>query len=126
MKIRVIDLLNKIANDEKIPEYIRYFNIKDKHDLVMLVCKENLIYRLNENAIDLNDEVEIIESETSSKDDNFTGWKVYQDGVVVFSMDTSEEPKKIEKLSMSRFANKQKKLARKINEVIDKINEMEK
>ena len=62
--MKVIDLLNKIANGEKVP-YIRYFNRLDREKLVMLTCEENLIYRLNEGSLNLNDEVEFIEEETN-------------------------------------------------------------
>ena len=61
--MKIIDLLNKIANGEEVPEYIRYYNKIDDMQLVMLFCKENIIYKLNENAIGLNDEVEIIKSQ---------------------------------------------------------------
>ena len=55
--MRVIDLLNKIANRETTYDYIEYWNRnKDKYD-VMLVCEENLIYKLNNGDILLTDEV---------------------------------------------------------------------
>lgn len=75
----------------------------------MMVCKENIINKLDIGAIELNDEVEII-----------------------------EEDKKIEKITINDngtigFPNGQwtarnmdKAFAMKINEIIDKLNEMEK
>lgn len=93
--IKIIDLLNKIANGEETPKYIRYFNKVQREWLVMLVCKENIITRLNENAIFLNDEVEII-----------------------------EEEKEIEKVSVKTNNHNVRKVANKINELIDAVNEI--
>ena len=40
--MKVIDLLNKIANGEEVPEYVQYYNmLQDKLD-TMMVCKENI------------------------------------------------------------------------------------
>lgn len=61
--MKIIDLLNKIANGEKVPKYISYYNKKESMSMIMFPCKDNIIYRLNEDAIDLGDEVEILEEE---------------------------------------------------------------
>lgn len=63
MKIKVIELLNKIANEEKVPEYVAYFNREDEINDKMMVCEENIVFKLNGGVILLNDEVEIIEEE---------------------------------------------------------------
>ena len=63
MKITIVDIISMLAKEEETPKYIRYFNKVQREWLVMLVCEENIITRLNENAIFLNDEVEIIEEE---------------------------------------------------------------
>lgn len=84
---------------------------------------------LNKGYIFLNDEVEILEE----KKDNFTGWKMYQDGKEVCSMDCSvKEEKKIpEKINVKLGLNDDNKindytatnlecdLAFKINEILD-------
>ena len=91
--MKVIDLLNKIANGEEVPKRIYYFNRE-------FYLKENtyfgdtftLMHYIQEE--DLNDEVEIIE----------------------------EEKKIPEKLNISNFPkhnNSLKKTAIKLNEVID-------
>ena len=67
MKITIVDIINMLAKGEETPKYIRYFNKVQREWLVMLVGKENIIARLNENAIFLNDEVEIIEEEKDIK-----------------------------------------------------------
>ncbi len=61
--IKIIDLLNKIANREEVPEKIKYYNRNLKGTDIMLCCKENIIVKLNCESIYLNDEVEIIEEQ---------------------------------------------------------------
>lgn len=65
-KIKIIDLLQDLADEKEIvmPKYIRYWDrIGHKYE-VMLVCKENIIDKLDDCKIDLNDEVEILEDNT--------------------------------------------------------------
>lgn len=126
--MKVIDLLNKIANNEEVPKQIVFHEIewvlKNKHKYCIdyystgmkryLFCDE---WALTNN---LNDEIEIIEEETTIEQ-NFTGWKMFQSGKVVFSYDhdgpalkladvvdvekdikemLEEKPKKIEKIQI--------------------------
>ena len=85
-KIKVIDLLNKIANGEEIPEKIKY------------ELKINTYLHCHYVPECLNDEVEII-----------------------------EEDKKIEKFEFGEIEDREHyEIKRKINEIIDKLNEMEK
>lgn len=58
--MKIIDLLNKIANGEEVPKYINYIHRALGKD-TMFVCSENIINKLDQGAIELNDEVEIIE-----------------------------------------------------------------
>jgi len=58
--MRIIELLNKIANGEEVPKYINYIHRALGKD-TMFVCSENIINKLDQGAIELNDEVEIIE-----------------------------------------------------------------
>ena len=107
--MKVIDLLNKIANGEEVPRKIRYDGIDmfwcepcKIHEVVDVkegeLCGKSL-YNILDN---LNDEVEII-----------------------------EEDKKIEKIWFSLYemerVNKEvlEKIENKINEIIDKLNEGE-
>ena len=65
--MKVIDLLNRIANGEDVPKYVKYINfVKNKED-IMMVCKENIIYKLDQLEIHLNDKVEIIEEDKKIK-----------------------------------------------------------
>ena len=106
--MKVIDLLNKIANGEEVPKKIKYDNdiwnydeisrdyiLIDKSGEEALICEElNLMFALN-------DEVEII-----------------------------EEDKKIEKIDVNHLQQikkwkRAKILGKKINEIIDYLEEKE-
>lgn len=61
--MKVIDLLNKIANGEEVPKYVQYYNmLKDKTD-IMMICKENIFYKLDQLEIQLNSRIEPLEEE---------------------------------------------------------------
>ena len=65
-KIEIIQLLQDFADEKEIimPKYIRYWDRIGHKDEVMLVCKANIINKLDDCKIDLNDEVEILEDNT--------------------------------------------------------------
>ena len=106
--MKVIDLLNKIANDEEVPNHIRYegidlyYNKKNNcYDLIMSNVREEF-YTFSYS--DLNNEIEIIK-------------------------DTPKEDKKIEKLDVvlcdylvDNIKENILAIQNKINEIIDKIN----
>ena len=104
--IKVIDLFNKIANGEEVPNHIRYegidlyYNKKNNcYDLIMSNVREEF-YTFSYS--DLNNEVEIIE-------------------------DTPKEDKKIEKLEGSCDMTtseicRMNNIEVKINEIIDRLN----
>ncbi len=71
-KIKIIELLNKIANGEEVPENIKYYNRNSKESDIMPCCKENIIDKLDCNSIYLNDEVEIIEEQEEIDIQNIT------------------------------------------------------
>ena len=61
--MKIIDLLNKIANEEEVPKYVQYYNmLKDKTD-IMMACKENIFYKLDQLEIQLNSRIEPVEEE---------------------------------------------------------------
>ena len=61
--MKIIDLLNKIANGEEVPKYVQYYNmLKDKTD-IMMVCKENIFYKLDQLETQLNSRIEPVEEE---------------------------------------------------------------
>ena len=109
-KMTVIQLLNKIANDEEVPKKIKYEGRIWEYDSdVQDYMNEDIVEYLFANMFGmktervLNDEVEII-----------------------------EEPKKIEKIEMctseiisfENVENITNELKNKINELIDEINEI--
>lgn len=51
----VIDLLNKIANNDFIPNYIEYVSNGNRN--VMMVCLENIIDKLDKDELYLNTNV---------------------------------------------------------------------
>lgn len=126
--MKIIDLLNKIANGEEVPKSIYWRD--EEFEYINGEFKDGSRCRIMSKFTTetLNEEVEIIEED---KEDNFTGWKMYQDGKEVCSIDclpekdTPKEDKKIEKIDISNFPkrnNSLKKTALKVNEIIDKIN----
>lgn len=61
--MKIIDLLNKLANGEEVPKHVQYYNmLKDKTD-IMMVCKENIFYKLDKLEIQLNSRIEPVEEE---------------------------------------------------------------
>ena len=112
MKIKIIDLLNKIANKEQVPEKIKYENKIWEYDVYSNDYKGENIWLFEElfeyrRTIEfINDEVEII-----------------------------KEPKKIEKITVKEKTlgfpngewtarNMDKAFAIKINELIDEIKNL--
>ena len=62
MKIKIIDLLNKIANGEEVPKTIRWYDeFYNDYDEISNDYKVFVYEKLKNNVWDLNDEVEIIE-----------------------------------------------------------------
>lgn len=120
MKLRIIDLINKIANNEELPKKIKYDDVIWDYDYTIgdYINEDKFktliesLFGGNNTCNFINDEVEII-----------------------------EEDKKIEKIEMYQnekghyFLNKQDKkvyvnsaeidfMVEKINEIIDEINKL--
>lgn len=102
--MKIIDLLNRIANGEEIPRTIRWYDeFYNDYDEISNNYKAFVYGKLQNNVWGLNDEIEII-----------------------------EEPKKIEKLELESGKIDDKEfLAKyithnryKINELIDEINNL--
>ena len=102
MKIKIIDLFNKIANNEEVPKKIKYFGEIYEYSEDMKFYYQNgfSMYRdfFTEGNC-LNDEVEIIEEEKEIEEIN------YEDHV---GIDLSEA------------------VCKKINELVDEINKLKK
>ena len=111
MKIKIIDLLIKIANDEEVPKKIKYFGEIYEYSEDMKFYYQNgfSMYRdfFTEGNC-LNDEVEIIEEE---KEIEKLGKKFTLEG------NTSELTKSDWQFSV---------ISQKINELVDEVNKIKK
>lgn len=96
--MKVIDLYNKIANGEEVPEKIK---VDDKY------------YYYDET-----DYAEFYRYRTILEDDVLTDYVNLNDEVEII-----EEDKKIEKIDYNRNTNF-RNIADKINEIIDEVNKM--
>ena len=107
-KIRVIDLLNKIANSEEVPSKIEYRNkifVYDKDNQCYIVENYNeyddlLMSLSNHKGTDLNYEVEILEEPKGIPEK--LKREIYTDNVVEISREPST-----------------KQITDKINEILD-------
>lgn len=64
MKKTMYELLGMVKDEldkTNINIYVKYFDRLKERDDIMLACKENIIYKLDNSNIELNDEVEILE-----------------------------------------------------------------
>lgn len=145
--MKVIDLINKMVNGEEVPKKIKFeediYEYDNRANDYLFYSDDNFNrYLIQDTLYELwqyGEEVEIIEED---KKDNFTGWKMYQDGREVCSMDCSqEEDNKIDHLSYEEtslwvddedgkkpveiiVAINNKELVNKINEIIDEVNKL--
>lgn len=96
--MKVIDLLNKIANGEEVPEKIKYSGLdyQFQHNCMEYLTDYGTCFIRNISSKSLNNEVEIIE-------------------------DTPKEDKKITKLNEHIFVDVHS-IVLKINEIIDRLN----
>ena len=137
--MRVIDLLNKIANGEKVPKKIKVyddsFTYIDKWEQYTSDNTDKpLLYIISAfNYSGLNNEVEIIEEkEMCHKCGKYPA--EYNQTYCEFCLGISEEDKKIEKIDPLEkeymtlddikftFSNSEMAIVHKINEIIDYIN----
>ena len=119
-KIKIIDLLNKIANGEEVPEKIKINNVIYEYRGYMYCTKkanyqdieDYLFGKWNFNI--LNDEVEIIEEDKEIEKISLY-YRVPNDIKDEVIFDT-----------LCEFIENQRKQEDKINELIDKVNSLEK
>lgn len=104
--MKVIDKLVDIANngESEIIQYFRYFNRKRKEYAVFMMRYEELIYKLNYEELDINDEIEILED--TPKEDN----KIEKIDVAWQNVFDEQAQKDFAKMTLD-----------KINEIIDKL-----
>lgn len=112
-KIKVIDLLNRIANGEEVPDRISFCSYdykwdKDFDDYLRIVDKQQMAFSFIENHNDnlecfLNDTVDIIEEDKKIEKIEYS---IDKDGY----------------LSVNDFREHLLQIINKINEIIDYIN----
>jgi len=80
MKITIYELLGMVKDEPDRSIYVKYFDRLNKKEDVMWACKENIIYKLEQLVIELNDTVEIIEEEKKipEKLDHLIGYDIQQ------------------------------------------------
>lgn len=61
--ITIYELLGMIKDEPDRSIYIKYFDKVNKKEALMWACKENIIYKLDQLIIELNDTVEILEED---------------------------------------------------------------
>ena len=113
MKIKIIDLLNKIANNEEVPKKIKWEDFELEweeigyHDYKFLDTGNHLLFQGFETSV-LNDEVEIIDE---AKEDKIQ--KIYH-------CETGLTQNEVE-IFITENLNQ---MVDKINELIDEINNL--
>lgn len=105
--MKVIDLLNKIANGEEVPKKIKYGGntyYKDSDGNINFYIEKdgtfNLFLEVINDTNDLNNEVEILDEEEK---DNFSGIRYFKDGECYLSI--SSEPLKTNDIEECEFIN---------------------
>ena len=98
--MKVVDLLNKIANDETIPEYICLYNENDEQFHTVLCCEENIVHYLDDKGLKLNDEIKLDEIEKNCKIERIDNYYYHKKQDIINEI-----------------------FQRKINEIINIINE---
>ena len=108
MKIKIIDLFNKIANNEKVPNHI---------------ISNNVVFHYDDNVQDYENDFEYLFRDSFSnfgRSDEFLNIEVEEVEII-------EEEKEIEKITL-QFSETQKEKNRlfkdKINELVDEINKL--
>lgn len=115
--MKIIDLLNKIAKGEEVPERIKYFGLEYGY---CNNCKQyehvdiGVRIKLFEEIVELDDEVEIIEEKIEK--------------LPYYSLEKIQKAKNKEEHIEKRIQLLEKRIDdyhNKINEIIDKLNERE-
>jgi hypothetical protein len=122
--MRVIDLLVKIANEDEIPEKIKYENYiywydKDWKDYknAQVEFRSYLINSKYHNTDFLNDEVEVIEDKPEDK-------KIEKlDYLIGYNIQQFKDLREYVEITTNDLFGKTNKIVDKINEIIDKMNE---
>ena len=109
MKIKIITLLNKIANNEKVPKHILLTNI---------------VFHYDDDVQDYENDSEYLFRDSFSNFDRSEDFL----NIEVEEVEIIEEEKKIEKINYEEHIgiDLSEAVCKKINELVDKINKLKK
>lgn len=140
MKIKIIDLLNKIYNCDDMPKKIIFDNRVWFYECEFQDYQTDSGYLFGDYMCQINKIKEFLEAyvEIIEENDSFTGVKFFSNGNCFFGVDTSGELKlkdgvvvdsKIEKIDINRMLQtkkwkRDKNAWKKINELIDEVNKL--
>lgn len=110
--MKIIDLLNKIANGEEVPETIKYNNFIYKYDKYICDYDGDDLY-LFDNTDKLNDEVEILEEEKKIPEKLE---KYYDENLEEYVVETYIKGVKYQEIFNSKY---DEIIISKLNEVLD-------
>lgn len=121
--MKVIDLLNKIANGEKVPKEIQVkFKGYVYHDTYKFNKLENWYVTLDESTLMTINRTSYLDSEIEIIEENKPIEKLFDNSANYnFSKTQNGMTKEDRRLLDSNFIE----LGNKINEIIDKVNELE-
>ncbi len=111
-KITIYELLG-LVKDEPAKIYIKYYDRLNKKENIMWACQENIIYNLNNETININDEVEI----TKKEEDKIKKLKI-KDQHIVGTWENGSS-------YCYKLSSPQVVLVNKINEIIKELNHLE-
>lgn len=124
-KIKVIDLLNMIANGEEVPEKVKYQNeiwkyCKDLEDYLR-PSKETTLFTMYYIHRILNNEIEVIQEPKKIEKieiyDKYTNHQNLHSYIEIYD----DKDDKIKKFVVGAV---QREMIIKLNEIIDRLNEM--
>ena len=133
MKIKIIDLFNKIANNEKVPKHILLTNIVFHYDDDVQVLLTNTVFHYDDDVQDYENDSEYLFRDSFSnfdRSDDFLNIEVEEVEII-------EEEKEIEKLGkkftlegntseLTKSDWQFSVISQKINELVDEINKLKK
>ena len=115
--MKVIDLLNKIANGEDVPEFIEVTNYFTKENEMLYTHTDNIFHCLDNGELRLNSIISAVEDKEEEKDIETIPYH-YNLGYI----DCGDLKREV----VDELSNNFNYFADKINELIDAVNKLKK